>query len=149
MVRSPLFHVVLLGSSFLTACGSSEEASPAAAAPAHCLDAPADGSQRQKQQVLVTGHSIFDEDAHGRPLPQPARMQIWCKNAEGQWTSKIVDDPDSNVFHKIIPMDDGSLVSIGAMGAFGCILLSNPKENPLQYTSGARDSIRYRLLRNP
>jgi cold shock CspA family protein len=117
MARSPLFHLALLGSSFLTACGSSEEATPTAAAPAHCLDTPADGSQRQKQQVLVTGHSIFEEDASGNPVPQPARMQIWCKNANGQWTSQIVDDPDSNVFHKIIPMDDGSLISIGAMGA--------------------------------
>jgi cold shock CspA family protein len=66
---------------------------------------------------LVTGQAWFRDGADGLPVPCPARMQIWRQDENGKWGATTIEDPDSNVFHKIVPMDDGSLVTIGAMGA--------------------------------
>ena len=123
MLKRPITLVALTASISLIACGGGDSESPSADGSGeavtevntkaeHCAPT-ADGSR----SVMVTGHSVFKNDAQGNPLPQPAQMRVWCADETGNWKSDIVDDPDSNVFHKIIPMEDGRLITIGAMAA--------------------------------
>jgi hypothetical protein len=45
--------------------------------------------------------------------PGPARLQIW-RERDGKWTATRLEDGDSNVFHKAILGDDGSILTIAA-----------------------------------
>ena len=56
------------------------------------------------------------KDAAGKSKPGPARLEIWREGAAG-WNYTRLEDPESNVFHKAILSDDGSILTIGAMGA--------------------------------
>ena len=124
MLFRPLTLTALASTALFSACGGGDSTSSSDAEGAgddavtlqtksvHCTPT-ADNSRK----VMVTGHSVFKNDAQGNPLPQPAQMRIWCADESGQWKSDVVDDSDSNVFHKIIPMPNGTLVTIGAMAA--------------------------------
>jgi hypothetical protein len=67
--------------------------------------------------VLLVTQSVFDE--HNRPLP--ARLVI-LRPAEGAWTPEVIDDPDSNVFHKALGFETAGqgagVLTIGADKAF-------------------------------
>jgi hypothetical protein len=118
-LRWPLLSVILATTFF--ACGGEEPTgnapqagnSPTVTCPEPKLE-PLTGEARP---ALVTGQAWFVTDSSGMPVPCPARMQIWREGADGTWSATTVEDPDSNVFHKIIPLDDGSLVTIGASKA--------------------------------
>jgi hypothetical protein len=57
------------------------------------------------------------EDGSGKNTrPGPARLIILRKAPSG-WQQVMVDDPDSNVFHKALQIE-GSILTAGAMGAF-------------------------------
>ena len=124
MLFRPLTLTALASTALFSACGGGDSTSSSDAEGAgddavtlqtksvHCTPT-ADNSRK----VMGTGHSVFKNDAQGNPLPQPAQMRIWCADESGQWKSDVVDDSDSNVFHKIIPMPNGTLVTIGAMAA--------------------------------
>ena len=45
--------------------------------------------------------------------PGPARLQIW-RERDGKWSATRLEDGDSNVFHKAILGDDGSILTIAA-----------------------------------
>ena len=120
MLIRPLTLTALVSTTLFSACGGGDSDSTNSSDAAgdavtlqtksvHCTPT-ADNSRK----VMVTGHSVFKNDAQGNPLPQPAQMRIWCADESGQWKSDVVDDSDSNVFHKIIPMPNGTLVTIGA-----------------------------------
>lgn len=66
--------------------------------------------------ALILSQAWFWKDAAGKPKPGPARLQIWRQGAEG-WTASYLEDSESNVFHKTVQQEDGSLVTIGAEGA--------------------------------
>ena len=69
-----------------------------------------------KTKALLLSQAWFMKDAAGKSKPGPARLEIWREGAAG-WNFTRLEDPDSNVFHKAILTDDGSILTIGAMGA--------------------------------
>lgn len=61
--------------------------------------------------ALLLGEAWFTK-VDGKPKPGPARLEIWRKTPTG-WERSRLEDPDSNVFHKIIAWE-GGLLTIGA-----------------------------------
>jgi hypothetical protein len=109
----------------LAACGGDDAAKTKAPAKADATKAaPAPAAEyTAKQEPLVGGPypSLLLSQAwfltvDGKPKPGPARLEIWRQGPAGWVTSKL-EDPDSNVFHKAILNKDGSILTIGAMGA--------------------------------
>jgi hypothetical protein len=85
--------------------------------------APAAGPEPAQEPLVGGPHPAvllaqawFYKDAAGKSKPGPARLQIWRQTDQG-WMSTRLEDPDSNVFHKVLLQPDGSLITIGAMGA--------------------------------
>ena len=52
----------------------------------------------------------FYKDAGGKSKPGPARLQIWRKNGD-KWKATRLEDADSNVFHKALLLEDGSILT--------------------------------------
>ena len=94
----PLFlSLVLVGG-----CGvGGESAEPVATAPS---------------PVLLTSHSMFERKVQASGVagiePQPARLSIWSHTEQG-WAEERLEDPESNVFHKALPFEDGILTLSG------------------------------------
>ena len=86
--------------------------------------AAADGEYVAKQEALsgnplpalALSQAWFMKDAQGKSKPGPARLEIWRRTPAG-WFSSLLEDPESNVFHKAIIEEGRSVVTIGAMGA--------------------------------
>ncbi|MFH1279772.1 MAG: VCBS repeat-containing protein [Candidatus Eisenbacteria bacterium] len=59
-------------------------------------------------------------DGKTRSVPGPARLAIWTKG-EGGWTEEVIEDPESNVFHKAMwyapPTGEPGILTIGATEA--------------------------------
>lgn len=58
-----------------------------------------------------------DESGKERPIPGAARLVIF-RNVDGKWNEDLLEDPDSNVFHKAIafkpPVGEPGILTIGA-----------------------------------
>jgi len=104
------------------AVASSAPAAPAApaAAPAQA-PAPAKPAARQEPlagpptATLVVSQAQFVDQTgpDGRTLPVPGAAKLTVvRNVGGQWTTTVLEDSDSNVFHKAMPWD-GGLLTIG------------------------------------
>ena len=65
--------------------------------------------------TLIMVQAQFITGPDGRPKPGPARMTLYRTDGK-QWFDEVIEDPDSNVFHKGIPWRDG-ILTIGAMKA--------------------------------
>ncbi|RME27114.1 MAG: hypothetical protein D6798_05315 [Deltaproteobacteria bacterium] len=61
--------------------------------------------------AILLAEAWFTKE-NGKPVPGPARLEIFRKTPDG-WQRSRLEDPDSNVFHKVMPYD-GGLLSIGA-----------------------------------
>lgn len=122
----PLSLSVLLALGLVACSGGETPEKPSEPAKTEAAaDKPADaGVPKAVQQPLEGGpykallltQSVFYKDAAGKPLPGPARMDIWRDTGSG-WKMTRLEDEESNVFHKAIQLDDGSLLTIGAEGA--------------------------------
>ena len=106
----------------LAACGGDEAPKPDAPAEVK-TEAPAPTAYEAKQEPLVGGpyptlllSQAWFLTVDGKPKPGPARLEIWRQGPAG-WVTTKLEDPDSNVFHKAILNKDGSILTIGAMGA--------------------------------
>lgn len=89
--------------------GEAKAATPAPAPREVRQEVPAAGAV----PALFMGSAQFIKDPiTGKSKPGPALMTIWRKEAGG-WKSYSVEDPESNVFHKILPFQ-GGLLTIGA-----------------------------------
>lgn len=108
----------------LVACGGEETTASAKAAPSAAAKPASTGEYQAKQDALVgnpteallLSQAWFMKDSNGKSKPGPARLEIWRKGPAG-WNFTRLEDPESNVFHKSILSDDGSILTIGAMGA--------------------------------
>jgi hypothetical protein len=65
--------------------------------------------------TLLISQAWFYQDEANRPKPGPARLELWRETPDG-WRATRLEDGDSNVFHKAIPVD-GGIITIGAEGA--------------------------------
>jgi hypothetical protein len=115
-----MFKPALLLMLTLAACGGDEAKKPEAPAE---VAAPTPTSYVAKQDPLVGGpyptlllSQAWFMTVDGKPKPGPARLEIWRKGPAG-WVTSRLEDPDSNVFHKAILNKDGSIMTIGGMGA--------------------------------
>ena len=66
-----------------------------------------------KRPALLVSQAWFHQTKSKKPIPGPARLEIWRQDDNGAWGKTTVEDPDSNVFHKAIPYEDG-ILTIGA-----------------------------------
>lgn len=67
-------------------------------------------------EAVILAQAWFRKDGAGKSKAGPARLLIYRKGTDG-WTTTKLEDADSNVFHKAILEDDGSILTIGAMKA--------------------------------
>ena len=100
----------------LLACGGQEEAAapapeaPAAeAAPEPEPAGPVTPDDLPKAIVLSLAQFVTVD---GRPVPGPARMEFIYRKG-GQWQTSHVEDPESNVFHKVMVYGDQLLSMAG------------------------------------
>lgn len=117
-----MFKPALMLMLTLAACGGEESQTPEAPAKAKAKPA-APAAYVAKQEPLVGGpyptlllSQAWFLTVDGKPKPGPARLEIWRQGPAG-WVTTKLEDPDSNVFHKAIMEKDGSILTIGAMGA--------------------------------
>ncbi len=121
MLRPTLLPVAMLLT--LSACGGDEKPAKVENAKAtKTASKPAAYEPQQEPLVggpyptLLLSQAWFLTGTDGKPKPGPARLEIWRKGPGG-WVSTRLEDPDSNVFHKAILNKDGSILTIGGMGA--------------------------------
>jgi hypothetical protein len=104
---------------FLSACGGEEQPPKVAvtkAVPSGEYQAKQDAIVGKKAPALLLSQAWFMKDAQGKSKPGPARLEIWREGAAG-WNFTRLEDPESNVFHKAVLSEDGSILTISAMGA--------------------------------
>ena len=69
--------------------------------------------------VLLLSQAQFTqvkgEDGKNRPLPGAAKLML-VYHTSGGWRTENIEDPESNVFHKALPFEDG-ILTIGANAA--------------------------------
>jgi hypothetical protein len=107
-MRRALVPASLLAASAL-ACGGERSqpekppAPPAAAAPAAAATALADApaAPADLPKGLLVALSQFEVSPEGKVLPKPgpAKLEIVTRRA-GAWAVEVIEDPESNVFHK-------------------------------------------------
>jgi hypothetical protein len=102
----------------LAACGGEPSSTSKQAAPVPTRTADAPPRQEPLEggpypALLVTQAQFAEKD--GKPVPGPAKLMIVRKTPDG-WKTVIIEDPDSNVFHKAIPYETG-ILTIGATKA--------------------------------
>jgi hypothetical protein len=113
------------------ACGSQDQDQPATASkprPQSAAARPAEATPPAQPagpatppdlpQAIVLALAQF-VDQGGKPVPGPARMEFLYRQG-GEWKVASLEDPDSNVFHKVMvyPTDGGAkLLSMGGTRA--------------------------------
>jgi len=72
--------------------------------------------------TLYLAHARFtyetDENGKLKPVPAPAKLTL-LRGTGDEWTTEILEDEESNVFHKalVLQLDEPVLLTIGANGA--------------------------------
>ena len=84
------------------------------------------GARGELPAGLVLALARFNTGPNG-PVPQPARLGILVRHG-GAWRYRSVDDPDSNVFHRAIALEDqtGTLGVLTAGGTRAMLKLWLP-----------------------
>jgi hypothetical protein len=123
-----LSALALLSILVLASCGAEEPAAPQSP-PTSPAPAPAAEPEQQPApqasaappdlpQALVLALAQFVREG-GKPVPGPARLEFLVRRG-GRWDVEVVEDPESNVFHKamVYPGEDGPvLLSLGGSRA--------------------------------
>jgi hypothetical protein len=91
-----------------TAAKGKKDAPKASSAPTPVQD-PLEGGATN---AILLSQAWFYKDGKASK-PGPARLQIW-RERNGKWTATRLEDGDSNVFHKAVLADDGSILTISA-----------------------------------
>jgi len=104
------------------ACGRQEAAKPPSSSSA---PAPSAGSAEPQPAAeppdlprgLLLALSQFEVSPEGKVLPKPgpARLEILTRRG-GQWQVEVLEDPESNVFHKAMAYD-GGILTLGGTAA--------------------------------
>jgi len=101
--------VLLVAICFFCACsGSSQQ------------DLTLRGVTGGEDDALVLALATLSENEDGSPKPLPARLGILTRQGD-EWTHRVLEDPDSNVFHKAMVYRDGDgaegILTLGGMDA--------------------------------
>lgn len=88
---------------------------PAPATPEAPAPAPRAAAPTGPLPTLIMVQAQFLTGPDGRPKPGPARMTLYRTDGT-TWHEELIEDPDSNVFHKGMAWRDG-ILTIGAMKA--------------------------------
>jgi hypothetical protein len=126
-VASSLLCLVALSA----ACGG-DKTEPAAAPPAAPIAPVAEPVQQPAPQaaasdvpadlpkgLLIAYAQFVVEDGKVQPKPGPARLEILTRKG-GQWNTEVLEDPESNVFHKAMvygPESNPGILTMGGMAA--------------------------------
>jgi len=104
------------------ACGRQEAAKPPSSS---SVPAPSAGSAEPQPAAeppdlprgLLLALSQFEVSPEGKVLPKPgpARLEILTRRG-GQWQVEVLEDPESNVFHKAMAYD-GGILTLGGTAA--------------------------------
>ena len=101
--------VLLVATSFFCACSGSNQ-----------QDLPLGGVVGGEGDALVLALAALGENEDGSPMPLPARLGILTRQGN-KWTHRVLEDPDSNVFHKAMVYRDGvgaeGILTLGGMNA--------------------------------
>jgi hypothetical protein len=76
----------------------------------------ADAGVEDLPNGLLVALAALDEDFEGKVVPQPAQLGILTSEA-GAWTYRVVDDRQSNVFHKAMAYDQRGVLTLGGTKA--------------------------------
>jgi len=124
---SCIVWLALAGAVVVSGCGE-EKSAPATASPASAPAAAAQTGIRagvspaNLPKGLLLALSQFEVGPDGKVLPKPgaARAEIYLRE-DGQWKQQVLEDPDSNVFHKVLaytpPGGVPGLVTLGGNAA--------------------------------
>ena len=73
-----------------------------------------------EDDALVLALAVLSENEDGSPMPLPARLGILTRQGD-EWTHRVLEDPDSNVFHKAMVYRDRDgaegILTLGGMNA--------------------------------
>jgi len=116
MIRRTALLAVPLGLLAALACGREQAAKPSAAPPPP-PSPPAASEPADLPRGLLLALSQFEVSPEGKVLPKPgpARLEILVRRG-GQWQVEVLEDPDSNVFHKAM-VYDGGILTLGGSAA--------------------------------
>lgn len=100
-----------------SACAGGEKPPEKAADAAEKAEKPAEAAPAKPAgpapSLLMVQAQFVKKD--GKPVPGPAKLVILRKSGD-DFVPEVVEDPESNVFHKAMPYD-GGILTIGAMKA--------------------------------
>jgi len=110
--------LVVAAAALALACGAREEETPQRAAPASAPAASPGATPAELSSALLLSLSPFEVSPEGKPLAKPtaARLEILTRQG-GEWRVEAITDPESNVFHKAMPFEDGILTLAGTQAA--------------------------------
>lgn len=109
--------LVVVGAGVLTLAGSTLVVACGQPGPPSVEPEPVVEVQPPSEPVpsLLMVQAQFSRDAAGKPVPGPGKLTI-LRHYEDTWFPEVIEDSQSNVFHKAMAWRDGVL-TIGAMGA--------------------------------
>ena len=109
MFRSfTLFAPALLA--LTLACGAQDEPPTPAAAPPAAVEPAGPSTPADLPRAIALSLAQF-VTVDGKPVPGPARMEFIYRQG-GEWKLAAAEDPDSNVFHKVMVYGE-RLLSMG------------------------------------
>jgi len=115
----------LTGLLLIVGCGEGRDPAAEGAAPPSTPRLRLVANSDATPTILLSRAEFLDttDPKTGLPVPKPARLYILREKA-GVWQSEVVEDPDSNVFHKATPFPDPpnpgeppAILTIGANAA--------------------------------
>ncbi|MGH9322229.1 MAG: FG-GAP repeat domain-containing protein [Vicinamibacteria bacterium] len=81
-----------------------------------CGGAGAPEEPDKLDESLVLAMAILGKNEDGSPKPLPARAGILTRES-GEWRYHFFEDPESNVFHKVMAYGSEGLLTLGGTGA--------------------------------
>ena len=75
------------------------------------VDAPRKARPAGKLPTLLMVQAQFVTEG-GKPKPGPGKMTLWSTDGT-DWFDEVIEDPESNVFHKAMPFEGGILTIAG------------------------------------
>ena len=131
-MQSPGFvRIAVCFSCLLLACRGERSSTPPTEAPAETEAAPSTEAPTKEKASgnlpdslpngLLLAYSQFEvEDGRATAKPGPARLEILTRD-DGEWNVTVVEDPESNVFHKAMMLAPGAgkpgILTLGGSGA--------------------------------